>query len=82
MITTGSVTLGGGRFIHPLRSRTLTAHEAIRLQGFPDTFGFVLQDGSVPARTWLASMTGDAAPPVIGYTAGLAAISTIGSGTD
>ena len=82
MITTGSVTPGRGLFIHPLRPRTLTAHEAARLQGFPDTFGFVLQDGSVPARTWLASMIGYAAPPVIGYTAGLAAISTIGSSTD
>ena len=48
----------------------------------PDTFGFVLLDGSVPARTRLASMIGDAAPPVIGYAAGLVAISTIGSSPD
>ena len=37
-ITTGFLTIGRGRFIHPLRPRVLTPHEAARLQSFPDSF--------------------------------------------
>ena len=78
-ITTGFVTPGRGRFVHPLRARTLTAHEAARLQGFPDSYEFRSEDGSVPARKWLSQMIGDAVPPAMGYAAGLAAISILGS---
>ena len=76
-ITTGFNTPGRGRFIHPSLPRTLTAHEAARLQGFPDWFDFRLADGSVPSRTWLARMIGDAVPPKLGYVAAVAAIGAI-----
>lgn len=39
-ITTGFVTMGQGRFVHPTRRSTLTAHEAARIQYFPDFFDF------------------------------------------
>lgn len=39
-ITRGFSTMGQGRFVHPLRKRTLTPHEAARIQGFPDFFYF------------------------------------------
>ena len=36
-ITTGFLTPGRGRFIHPTERRTITPHEAARIQGFPDS---------------------------------------------
>ena len=44
-------------------SPTLTAHEAARLQFFPDFFDF----GAVKSRTRLAIMIGNAVPPKISY---------------
>jgi DNA (cytosine-5)-methyltransferase 1 len=57
-ITSGFVSPGQGRFVHPSRERTLTPHEAARLQFFPDFFDF----SPVPNRTALAEMIGNAAP--------------------
>ena len=45
--------------MHPGQKRALTAHEAARLQGFPDYFSFA----SVAKRTDLATMIGNAVPP-------------------
>jgi DNA (cytosine-5)-methyltransferase 1 len=39
-ITSGFASPGQGRYIHPLRQRTLTPHEAARIQFFPDFFRF------------------------------------------
>jgi DNA (cytosine-5)-methyltransferase 1 len=39
-ITSGFGSPGQGRYIHPLRRRTLTPHEAARIQFFPDFFRF------------------------------------------
>ncbi len=62
-ITSGFGSPGQGRFIHPTRMRTLTPHEAARLQFFPDFFDFsVVQD-----RTALAGMIGSAAPMKLSY---------------
>lgn len=58
-ITSGFGCMGQGRFLHPRRCRTLTPHEAARLQGFPDFFDF----GSVKARTALQTTIGNAVPP-------------------
>jgi DNA (cytosine-5)-methyltransferase 1 len=73
-ITTGFLTPGRGRFVHPTKRRTLTPHEAARLQGFPDSFQFYLRDGSVPSKKRLAKIIGDAVPPRLGYCATLAAL--------
>ena len=76
-ITSGFHTPGRGRFIHPSRQRALTAHEAARLQGFPDSFQFRFLDGTYASRTVLARSIGDAVPPKLGYAATLAALSAL-----
>jgi DNA (cytosine-5)-methyltransferase 1 len=57
-ITSGFGSPGQGRFIHPSQPRTLTPHEAARLQFFPDFFDF----SAAQTRTSLAEMIGNAAP--------------------
>jgi len=66
-ITTGFMSPGRGRFVHPSRPRTLTPHEAARLQGIPDSFRFVRADGAAPSRTQLARWIGNAVPPPLAY---------------
>lgn len=58
-ITSGFGSLGQGRFMHPSLPRTVTPHEAARLQGFPDYFTFE----SAVNRTELAVIIGNAVPP-------------------
>ena len=60
-VTSGYGSMGQGRFVHPRRRRTLTPHEAARLQFLPDFVRFDL----VPRRTALATMIGNAAPPAL-----------------
>lgn len=73
-ITTGFMTPGRGRFVHPTERRTLTAAEAARLQGFPD--GYVFQPGldKRPTRAQLAKWIGDAVTAPLGYAAALSAL--------
>ena len=73
-ITTGFMSPGRGRFVHPTRPRTLTPREAARLQGFPDTHRFTLDPGHPPTRHQLAKWIGDAVPMPLGYIAALSAI--------
>lgn len=65
-ITTGIGTPGQGRFIHPSRRRLVTPHEAARIQGFPDWYGFTAE-GEVGKRKDLAKWIGDAVPSVLGH---------------
>ncbi len=58
-ITSGFGSMGQGRFVHPSRKRTITPHEAARIQGFPDFFDF----SGVAKRTALQEMIGNAVPP-------------------
>ncbi len=67
-ITTGFLTPGRGRYIHPARPRVITPREAARIQAFPDSFNFVV-NGHDPARNALTKWIGDAVPPVLGYAA-------------
>jgi DNA (cytosine-5)-methyltransferase 1 len=69
-ITTGFLTPGRGRYIHPIRPRVITPREAARIQAFPDSFHFVV-NGHDPARNALTKWIGDAVPPVLGYAATL-----------
>jgi DNA (cytosine-5)-methyltransferase 1 len=73
-ITTGFVTPGRGRFIHPSRRRPLTPREAVRLQGFPDWFEFRVGHAAVPKKNALAKWIGDSVPPILGYSAVLSAV--------
>ncbi len=66
-ITTGYGSMGQGRYVHPKRQRTLTPHEAARLQTFPDFFSF----SSVKSRTSWANMIGNAVPPLMGVALGV-----------
>ena len=57
-ITVGFGSTGQGRFVHPFQPRTLTPHEAARVQSFPDWFDF----GSL-RRGQLQKGIGNAVPP-------------------
>ena len=73
-ITTGFMTPGRGRYIHPTQKRVITAREAARLQGFPDTYDFRPHSTEQPAKSKLAKWIGDAVPMPLGYAASLAAL--------
>lgn len=60
-ITTGFACIGQGRYVHPQKRRTITPHEAARLQTFPDWFDF----GADPRRGMLAKAIGNAVPPLL-----------------
>jgi DNA (cytosine-5)-methyltransferase 1 len=53
--------MGQGRNVHPTRRRTITPHEAARLQFFPDFFSF----GAVDTRSAWAQLIGNAVPPLL-----------------
>lgn len=59
-ITTGFGSMGQGRYVHPEAPRTITPHEAARLQTFPDFFKF----DSTTRRTAWAKAIGNAVPPL------------------
>ena len=61
-ITTGFGSPGQGRYTHPREPRTLTPHEAARLQFFPDFFDF-----GVTMRKRLQKLIGNAVPPKLIY---------------
>lgn len=65
-ITTGFGSMGQGRFVHPKLRRTITPHEAARLQFIPDFFSF----GGCN-RAAIAEMIGNAVPPKMAYIAAL-----------
>lgn len=62
-ITSGFYSMCMGRYVHPAQRRTLTAHEAARLQFFPDYFSFE----AAGSRTAIAKIIGNAVPPKLSY---------------
>jgi DNA (cytosine-5)-methyltransferase 1 len=60
-VTTGFGSMGQGRYVHPSKPRTITPHEAARLQTLPDFFDF----SGVTKRGALARLIGNAVPPVL-----------------
>lgn len=75
-ITTGFMTPGRGRYVHPTQRRVITPREAARLQGFPDTFSFA-PGGIAPSRKSLSKWIGDAVPVQLGYAAVLGALTAL-----
>lgn len=73
-ITTGFMTPGRGRYVHPYERRTLSAAEAARLQGFPDAYDFRPDHNRRPSRAQLAKWIGDAVTAPLGYAAALSAL--------
>jgi DNA (cytosine-5)-methyltransferase 1 len=65
-ITTGFMTMGQGRFVHPTERRTLSAHEGARIQCFPDWFHF----GTLPRQAYI-TLIGNAVPPKLAYVVAL-----------
>lgn len=61
-ITTGFGSTGQGRFVHPLERRTLTPHEAARVQFFPDFFDF-----GILGRRQYQELIGNAVPSKLAY---------------
>ena len=61
-ITSGFNSPGQGRFVHPQARRTLTPHEAARIQSIPDFF-----DWGESNRESLTQMIGNAVPPMLAY---------------
>jgi DNA (cytosine-5)-methyltransferase 1 len=73
-ITTGFGSPGQGRYLHPEEIRTLTPHEAARLQFFPDWFDF----SAVTKRNRLQEMIGNAVPPKLTFSV---AVELLGAAT-
>jgi DNA (cytosine-5)-methyltransferase 1 len=61
-ITTGFMTMGQGRFVHPTEPRTLSPHEGARIQCFPDWFQF----GALSRQAYI-TLIGNAVPPKLAY---------------
>lgn len=76
-LTQGFSVAGRGRFVHSIQKRTLTPHEAARIQGFPDSFRFQTRLGKTPLKTHLVKMIGNAVPPVFGTVCTLALVSDL-----
>lgn len=62
-ITSGYGSMGQGRYVHPASSRTLTPHEAARLQFVPD---FIRFEAATGRGRW-ARMIGNVAPLKLSY---------------
>ena len=75
-ITGGFLTPGRGRFIHPGAHRTVTPHEAARLQSFPDSYGFQL-DGRLLPRSLFGKIIGDAVPPLLARAIAIAGLALL-----
>ncbi|WP_026499276.1 DNA cytosine methyltransferase [Butyrivibrio sp. WCD2001] len=65
-ITGGFGSNGQGRFVHPKRRRTITPHEAARVQFFPDYFDF-----NDVKRRELQQIIGNAVPSKASYIVGV-----------
>jgi DNA (cytosine-5)-methyltransferase 1 len=72
-ITSGFYCMCMGRYVHPEQRRTLTGHEAARLQFFPDFFDF----SPANSRTKLAEIIGNAVPPKGAYAVARSLIPTL-----
>ncbi len=66
-ITTGYGSMGQGRYVHPAWPRTITPHEAARLQTMPDFFDL----GANNTRRVWAHVIGNAVPPLLGVHIGV-----------
>ena len=75
-ITTGFLSPGRGRFIHPTQRRGLTPHEGARIQSFPDSFRWLDDHGNHLKNTNYSKLIGDAVPPMLGKAAVLSALAT------
>ncbi len=76
-ITTGYGSMGQGRYVHPALPRTITPHEAARLQTLPDFFDL----GNAKTRSTWAHVIGNAVPPLLGVHLGVPLLRPISTRT-
>lgn len=76
-VTTGFGSMGQGRYVHPSNRRTISPHEAARLQMLPDFWDF----SSVTKRGALAKLIGNAVPPVLASALLEPALRSLGLGS-
>jgi DNA (cytosine-5)-methyltransferase 1 len=67
-LTSGFLSPGRGRYVHPTKRRGLNLRDGARIQSFPDAYVFPESHG----RTISARMIGDAVPPLLSYWLGRA----------
>lgn len=72
-ITTGYGSMGQGRYVHPAKPRTITPHEAARLQTLPDFFDL----GANNSRRVWAHVIGNAVPPLVGVHIGVPLLNAV-----
>ena len=75
-ITAGFTSNGQGRYTHPTAKpgRTITPHEAARIQSFPDWYKFPDEKGK---REVMKKSIGNAVPPLLGLYVSYVAIQTL-----
>jgi DNA (cytosine-5)-methyltransferase 1 len=71
-LTSGFMTPGRGRFIHPTELRTLTPSEGSYVQGFPTWYRFDPHVGF--NKKHLSKWIGDAVPLPLGYAAAMSVL--------
>jgi len=74
-VTTGFGSMGQGCYVHPRQRRTITPHEAARLQTFPDFFRFDITQ----SRTAWSTLIGNAVPPFLTFRLGRTLIPLLGA---
>lgn len=67
-LTSGFLSPGRGRYVHPVQARGLTLREGARIQSFPDCYQF---DSSL-GKTKIAQLIGDAVAPKVSFHLGIA----------
>lgn len=75
-VTTGFSSMGQGRYVHPSRRRTITPHEAARIQMLPDFWDFSM----VARKGSLARLIGNAVPPVLATSVLVPTLRSLGFG--
>ena len=65
-LTSGFLSPGRGRYVHPSERRGLNLRDGARLQSFPDQYVFPEHRG----RTIIARLIGDAVPPLMSFAFG------------
>ncbi len=77
-VTSGFGSMGQGRYVHPEAPRTLTPHEAARLQCIPDFVTF----SQVEHRTSLSRLIGNAVPPFLSEALTTSLLVALNQGAD
>jgi len=72
-LTTGFLSPGRGRYVHPNERRTIVLREAARIQGFPDNYIFSSTEKPI-GRVAIAKAIGEAVPAPLGMIAVLSAL--------